>query len=363
MEGVVNPSPEFWRGKRVLLTGHTGFKGAWMAIWLARLGAQVHGFAKAPDTEPNFFELAGMAQRIDHAMGDLCDAKAIRSAVENARPQVVLHLAAQSLVRRSYSDPLATFATNVMGTANLLEALREAPDVKSVVVVTTDKCYENREWVWPYRENDPLGGRDPYSASKACAEIATGSYRDSFLSARGVAIASARAGNVLGGGDWADDRLLPDCMRAFKRGDTLLMRNPAAVRPWQHVLEPLSGYLLLAEHLFERGSADKGVTTAFNFGPAVDDIRPVGWVVAEAARLWGPPAEGKVDTEVHPHEAQLLSLDASKARTTLGWRPRLGLAQCLDWTVQWYREVTAGESALAITESQIDRYVTLESTA
>jgi CDP-glucose 4,6-dehydratase len=358
---MVNPSPDFWRGKRVLLTGHTGFKGAWLAIWLARMGAEVHGFARAPDTEPNLFHLAGLGSRIHHGEGDLRDAAAVCAAVRSSRPQVVLHLAAQALVRRSYAEPLETLAANVMGTANLLQALRDAEEVRAVVVVTTDKCYENREWVWPYRECDPLGGRDPYSASKACAEIVTAAFRDSYLAASNVAVASARAGNVVGGGDWAPDRLVPDCVRAFSAGTGVMLRNPAAVRPWQHVLEPLGGYLLLAERLFRQGPADRDAATAFNFGPLADDVRPVGWVVGEVARLWGPPASWEFDAGAHPHEAQMLALDAARARGTLGWRPRLSLAQCLDWTVHWYRAVAGGESALACTEFQIDCYLSLES--
>ena len=359
MESMVNPSPQFWRGKRVLLTGHTGFKGAWLSVWLTRMGAKVHGFALAPETEPSLFRLTGLAGMLDHAEGDVRDVAAIRSAVEAARPQVVLHLAAQSLVRRSYAEPLETLASNVMGTANLLQALRAAADLKAVVVVTTDKCYENREWEWSYRENDPLGGRDPYSASKACAEIVTAAFRDSYLGAKGVAVGTARAGNVVGGGDWANDRLLPDCVRAFSRGAKLRVRYPAAVRPWQHVLEPLAGYLLLAERLYNASPVDAGQATAFNFGPSVDDVRTVGWVVAETARLWGPAAGWEIDDGANPKEAQMLALDAARARAMLGWRPRLTLGQCLEWTVHWYRVTAAGEPALAVTESQIDRYLAL----
>ena len=360
MEDMVNPSPNFWRGKRVLLTGHTGFKGAWLAIWLTRLGAQVYGFALAPQPKPNLFLLAGLGAGLAHMEGDVCDDQAVKSAVAQAQPQIVLHLAAQALVRRSYAHPLETLATNVMGTARLLDALREAPDVRAVVVVTTDKCYENRDWEWSYRENDPLGGRDPYSASKAAAEIVTAMYRESFLVARGVAVASARAGNVVGGGDWAEDRLVPDCVRAFERGERMMMRNPSAVRPWQHVLEPLAGYLLLAERLCDGDAASKGYTTAFNFGPSVDDVRPVGWVVAEVARLWGPSAAWEIDAGAHPHEAKMLSLDAARARGRLSWWPRLSLAQCLQWTVEWYRAVADGASALVMTEAQIDRYVSMK---
>ena len=319
----------------------------------------MYGFALAPETKPNLFLLAGLGGRLVHAEGDVCDEPTVKAVVAQAQPQIVLHLAARALVRRSYANPMETLATNVMGTARLLDVLRDAPDVRAVVVVTTDKCYENREWEWPYRENDPLGGRDPYSASKAAAEIVTAMYRDSFLAARGVAVASARAGNVVGGGDWAEDRLVPDCVRAFERGERMMMRNPGAVRPWQHVLEPLAGYLLLAERLCDGGAASKEYTTAFNFGPSSEDVRPVGWVVAEMARLWGPSAAWEIDAGAHPHEATMLSLDSARARGRLLWRPRLSIAQCLQWTVEWYRTVAGGASALAMTEAQIDRYVSM----
>ena len=355
----MKPDVDFWRGKRVFLTGHTGFKGAWLAIWLRRMGAEVHGFALAPLAGPNLFAQAGLADLPGHTIGDIRNPAALRAAIVAARPDIVLHLAAQALVRRSYAQPVETLATNVMGTAHLLDAMRDVDGVKAVVVVTTDKCYENREWVWPYRETDPLGGRDPYSASKAAAELITSMYRDSFLAARGVAVASARAGNVIGGGDWAEDRLLPDCVRAFGLGEPVVVRNPAAVRPWQHVLEPLAGYLLLAERLCGESAAD-GYADAFNFGPAADDARPVGWLVAEMARLWGGDAAWRVDAGEHPHEARLLALDASRARTMLGWRPRLALPQALGWSVDWYRAVSAGRPALDITCEQIDRYLSLE---
>ena len=359
MEGVVRPDADFWRGKRVFLTGHTGFKGAWLAIWLRRMGAQVHGFALAPEPGPNLFAQAGLADLPGHTIGDIRDPGALRAAIGAAQPDIVLHLAAQALVRRSYLQPVETLATNVMGTAHLLDALRDVHGVKAVVVVTTDKCYENREWVWPYRETDALGGRDPYSASKAAAELVTAMYRDSYLAARGAAVASARAGNVIGGGDWAEDRLLPDCVRAFGLGEAVVLRNPAAVRPWQHVLEPLAGYLLLAERLCGKGTTS-GFADAFNFGPAAADARPVGWVVAEMARLWGGGAAWRIDAGEHPHESRLLALDASRARTMLGWRPRLALPQSLGWSVDWYRAVSAGRPALDVTCEQIDRYLSLE---
>ena len=349
----MNPSPAFWAGKRVLVTGHTGFKGAWLALWLRQLGARVSGFALEPDTRPNLFALAGLTETLEHAIGDLRDPDAVDKAVGQARPDIIFHLAAQALVRRSYAQPIATFATNVMGTAHLLEASRKSATVKAIVVVTSDKCYENRELARPFVEGDPLGGHDPYSGSKACAEIVTAAYRDSFLAERRLAVASARAGNVIGGGDWADDRLLPDCIRAFELGRKALIRNPRAVRPWQHVLEPLAGYLLLAEHL-HRG--DARCASAFNFGPPEEDARPVSWLAGESARLWGDGATWAVDDRSHPHEAQMLSLDASKARKLLAWRPRLTLEEGLAWTVSWYRAVARGAMARQETLEQISRY-------
>lgn len=351
------PSPAFWSGKRVFLTGHTGFKGAWLSLWLQQLGAQVYGFALEPETEPNLFSLASLGRTLVHTVSDLRDVAAVRAAMSKAQPDIVLHLAAQALVRRSYDQPIETFASNVMGTAHVLDAIRDIASVKAAVVITTDKCYENREWVWPYRENDPLGGHDPYSSSKACAEIVTSAYRNSFLSRQGVALATARAGNVIGGGDWAEDRLLPDCIRSFQRKEKVVIRNPVAVRPWQHVLEPLAGYLVLAEKLY---CGDPACAEAFNFGPTPDDVRPVSWVVSEAARLWGKDAAWELDRSAQPHEAQLLALDASKARSVLSWRPRLTLSDCLEWTVDWYRTVAGGKDARVATMEQIERYRSLE---
>ena len=356
VENMVSPSPTFWAGKRVLVTGHTGFKGAWLGLWLNQLGARVCGVALQPDTEPNLFSLLDLEEAIEHAIADVRDADAVHRILDRTRPDIVMHLAAQALVRRSYTQPIATFATNIMGTANVLEAVRQSPSVKAVVIVTTDKCYENRETEAPYRESDALGGRDPYSGSKACAEIVTAAYRDSFLASRGVAVGSVRAGNVIGGGDWAEDRLLPDCIRAFQDGRKVAIRNPHAVRPWQHVLDPLAGYLLLAEHLHD---ADLKCASAFNFGPDRDDARPVSWLVAESARLWGEGAAWEADLREQPHEAQLLTLNAYKARELLDWRPRLRLTQGLAWTVEWYRAVAHGAAAREETVSQIERYSSL----
>jgi CDP-glucose 4,6-dehydratase len=289
----------------------------------------------------------------------------VRAAVHAADPEIVLHLAAQSLVRRSYADPLGTFATNVMGTAHLLDGVREMPAARVFVTVTSDKCYENREWIWPYRETDALGGHDPYSSSKACAELVTAAYRQAFFqtgraqSAAHLAVASARAGNVIGGGDWSADRLLPDCVRAFAAGQPVALRNPGAVRPWQHVLEPLAGYLILAERLW----TDRACAEAWNFGPADDDARPVGWVVERVAALWGAGARWQAQVGDHPHEAMQLRLDSSKARAGLGWRPRLGIEAALAWTIDWYRREASGEDAVKLTEAQIARFESESGTA
>ena len=334
---VVNPA--FWRGRRVFLTGHTGFKGGWLSLWLAELGAEVHGYALAPPTEPNLFTTAGVEKRLAAStLADIRDAAKLEQAMQAARPEVVLHLAAQPLVRQSYAEPVETFAVNVMGTVNLLEAVRRTPGVKAVVNVTTDKCYENREWVWPYRENEALGGHDPYSSSKACSELVTAAWRRSFLDAAGVQLASARAGNVIGGGDWAADRLLPDFLRALDAGKPLVVRSPQATRPWQHVLEPLSGYLMLAERLCTEGAA---FAEAWNFGPDEADARPVEWIVETlCARM--TDATWQRDTAPQPHEAHTLRLDSAKAHARLGWQPRWNLQRALEATLDWHQAWKAG---------------------
>ncbi len=360
MEDVVNPSPEFWRGRRLLLTGHTGFKGAWLMHWLRLLGAEVAGLSLAPDTDPNLALISGLVDSTDPSFGDIRDGAAVEVAMERHRPEIVLHLAAQALVRQSYRNPLTSFATNVMGTLNVLEAASRCATTRAVLVVTTDKCYENREWIWPYRENDPLGGHDPYSASKACTEIATAAWRTSLpdMAQYGrtapLAIATARAGNVFGGGDWAADRLVPDFFRAVAKGGTLGVRYPAARRPWQHVLEPLSGYLLLAERLFA-GEAQE----AWNFGPDPVDVIPVGDVVARLAALVPGRAGECTGDSRQPHEAGLLALDAAKARARLGWRPRLPIDTALEWTAQWYQRVDAGADAATLVRDQIAQYTAL----
>lgn len=341
---VANP---FWKNRRVFLTGHTGFKGGWLALWLAQNGANVRGYALDPCTEPNFFTEAGVGGVLDDVRGDIRDAARVDSAMQEFRPEVVFHLAAQPLVRASYVDPVGTFETNVIGTARVLDAVRRTPTVRAVVSITTDKCYENKEWVWPYRETDPLGGHDPYSSSKACAEIVSAAYRQSYfpverLAEHRVAIATARAGNVIGGGDWSVDRLIPDLVKGFQSGEPVMIRRPHAIRPWQHVLEPVHGYMLLAEALM----GDDGATfaTAYNFGPGEDDTRPVAWIAERMAAMWGGGASSQVDADSGPHEAGFLRLDSSRARRELGWVPRLNLETALQWLVTWYRAANEAHS-------------------
>ena len=346
----------FWKGKRVLLTGHTGFKGSWLSLWLQRLGAQVTGLALAPPTNPSLFATARVAEGMASIEGDIRDAAAVERAFAQARPEIVLHMAAQPLVRRSYVDPAETYSTNVMGLLNVLEAARRAGSVRAMVNVTTDKCYENREWAWGYRENEALGGYDPYSSSKACAEILTASYRRSFFGEGQAAVATARAGNVIGGGDWAADRLVADIMRAVEDGEPVRIRNPHAIRPWQHVLEPLRGYLMLAERLH---AGDRAFAEAWNFGPHDNDARPVGWIVEELVRRWGPGARYEIDAGEHPHEATYLKLDISKARAQLGWSPRVDLAGALDRIVAWYKAHQAQADMREVTLRQIADYEAL----
>lgn len=354
------PDPAFWQAKRVLLTGHTGFKGAWLALWLRRLGAQVTGLA-LPAEPSSLGDVAEIEQQVNTIRGDIRDLGVVKDAVRAADPHIVFHLAAQSLVRLSYQNPIDTIATNVLGTAHILEAVREAPQAMAFVSVTSDKCYENREWAWPYRETDALGGHDPYSASKACAELITATWRNSFLSADRpgrpfLAVASVRAGNVIGGGDWAQDRLVPDCIRAFIAGEPVQIRHPRATRPWQHVLEPLCGYLLLAEQLSTSG---REFARAWNFGPSVDDIQPVQQIVERLASAWGATATWRVAEGFHAHEATSLAVDSTLARLHLGWHPRLPLPDALTWTASWYKQYDSGMNARALVEADITRYDSL----
>jgi CDP-glucose 4,6-dehydratase len=357
MEGLAM-NPDFWKDKRVFLTGHTGFKGSWMALWLQSLGAAVTGFALPPPTRPSLFEEARVSDGMLSIIGDIRELSAVRKAMDAARPEVVIHMAAQPLVRYSYQNPVETYATNVMGTVHLLEAVRNTPCVKAVVNITTDKCYENREWVWGYRENEPMGGYDPYSNSKGCAELVTSAYRSSFFNEtkyaeHGVGVASVRAGNVIGGGDWAQDRLIPDILNGFERGQVVNIRNPHAIRPWQHVMEPLRGYLTLAERLYEDGTS---YAEGWNFGPNDEDAKPVAWIVERLAEMWGGGAKWQLDAGEHPHEATYLKLDISKVRSRLGWHPALRLADALELITDWSKQRQAGVDVRELTLNQIQTY-------
>jgi CDP-glucose 4,6-dehydratase len=360
MEGVGMIHPDFWKGKRVFLTGHTGFKGAWLSIWLSDLGAELTGYALDPPTSPSMFELAGLAKRMCNIIGDIRDLNSLEKALEEAQPEVVIHMAAQPIVRLSYEQPLLTYETNVMGTAHLLDAIRRCSSVRSVVIITTDKCYDNREWLWGYREIDTLGGYDPYSSSKACAELVVAAYRNSFFNPKEygrthtVAIATARAGNVIGGGDWAKDRLVPDIVKAISEGRKVLIRNPEAIRPWQHVLEPLSGYLMLAEKLYAKGTE---YAEAWNFGPYDFDAKPVQWIVERLCESW-PEAKGyEIDAYPQPHEASYLKLDCSKAIAKLGWHPIWNLEIALDKIIEWNISLKNGLDMYSLTIKQINDYV------
>lgn len=347
-------SPDFWAGRRVFITGHTGFKGGWLCLWLQSLGAEVHGLALAPPTSPNFFSVARIESGLASShIADIRDLQALSAALRKAQPEIVFHLAAQPLVRQSYVDPVGTYSTNVMGTVHLLEAIRETPGIRAVVNITTDKCYENQEWIWGYRENEPMGGHDPYSSSKACAELVTAAYRRSFLATQRVALASARAGNVIGGGDWAADRLIPDILRAFEARKMVSIRNPDAIRPWQHVLEPLSGYLMLAEKLSTQGTE---FAAGWNFGPEDRDARTVEWIVRHLVDLWGGDAAWSCDEGRHPHEARYLKLDISKARGHLGWQPRWTLETALERTIEWHKAWLADTDMHDVSLKQIADY-------
>ena len=355
MEGV-EVNPNFWRGKRLLLTGHTGFKGSWLSLWLQNMGAQLIGYALPPPTNPGLFVAANVAEGMTSIEGDVRDFSALSNVFEKYRPEIVIHMAAQSLVRRSYQNPVETYATNVMGTVHLLEAVRNMPSVKAVVVVTSDKCYENREWIWGYRENEAMGGYDPYSSSKGCAELVTAAYRQSFFNDEGnfAAVASVRAGNVIGGGDWAADRLIPDIVRAISEGKPAVIRNPKAIRPWQHVLEPLSGYLQLAQKMYEGGT---DYAEGWNFGPRDEDAKPVQWIVEQLIQQWGQGASWKPDEGEHPHEAHCLKLDCSKAKLRLDWQPKWPLALALENIVAWHKAQKQGRDMREFSLNQIAAYL------
>jgi len=350
-------NPQFWNGKRVLLTGHTGFKGSWLSLWLQKMGALVAGYALPPGAGASLFELASVAEQMEESVyADIRSLIPLTELIRRFRPEIVFHLAAQSLVRMSYLQPMETYQVNVMGTVNVLEAIRRSDSCRVVVVITSDKCYENNEWVWGYRESDPLGGFDPYSSSKGCAELVTAAYRRSFFQTRNsrvVALASARAGNVIGGGDFSKDRLVPDMIAAILKGGRLRVRNPEAVRPWQHVLEPLCGYLLLAEKLWDN---PEQYSQCWNFGPPLDDARSVRWLVEGLSHCWGKPACWEIDPEPTPHEAHLLVLDSTKARSRLGWKPRWTLESALQRVIDWYKSYESGARMHDVVMQQIGTY-------
>lgn len=351
-------NPSFWKGKRTLLTGHTGFKGGWLSLWLQSMGAKVVGYAQPPPANPSLFAAANVADGMVSVEGDIRDYGALAMVFKQYQPEIVFHMAAQALVRRSYGDPIETYGTNVMGTVHLLEAARQARGVRAIVNVTSDKCYDNREWVWGYRENEAMGGYDPYSSSKGCAELVTATYRNSFFNPinfadHGVALASARAGNVIGGGDWAEDRLIPDIMRAIEQGKPIAIRNPHAVRPWQHVLEPLSGYLLLAQKLYKEGVA---YAEGWNFGPVDEDAKSVQWIVERLTQRWGNGANWQLDEAVHLHEAHYLKLDCSKAKMRLNWHPKWHLDGALEKVIEWHKAHCEGENMREFSLEQIADY-------
>ena len=359
ISGPTSVDPGFWKGKSVFLTGHTGFKGGWLSLWLASMGAKVTGYALAPNTNPNFFQVANVEGGLACShIADIRDLEKLQKAMRDAQPEIVIHMAAQPLVRYSYANPVETYATNVMGTVHVLESIRALDCVRAAVIVTTDKCYENKEWAWGYRENEPMGGFDPYSNSKGCAELVTSAYRQSFFAPEKyaqhrVAVASARAGNVIGGGDWSQDRLIPDAIKAFESNQPLVIRNPLATRPWQHVLEPLSGYLVLAQALYQEGAQFNG---GWNFGPRDEDARPVQEVVNLLIKNWGADASWKQDQEEQPHEAHALKLDCSKARQYLHWVPRWTLEQAIENITQWQQAYQQQRNMLEMSLKQIASY-------
>ena len=344
---------KFWADRKVFLTGHTGFKGSWLSLWLSELGAEVKGYALSPQTSPSLFEVAQVAERVESEIGDIRDLEQLIQSVQSFQPDVLIHMAAQPLVRASYSQPLETYDINVMGTVKVLEAAKNCSSIRSIVNVTTDKCYENKEWVWGYRENEPMGGHDPYSSSKGCSELVTSAYRRSFMQEKGVGLASARAGNVIGGGDWSDDRLVPDILRAFENEQPVLIRNPSSTRPWQHVLEPLSGYLVLAQKLFE--SPDL-YSDGWNFGPDEDDAKPVSWILTKMVEQW-PGATWELEGGDHLHEAGFLKLDISKAKARLAWVPTWDINMSLLKVVKWHQAWIGGEKMQAYCVQEIKEYM------
>ncbi|MEE9543462.1 MAG: CDP-glucose 4,6-dehydratase, partial [Thermodesulfobacteriota bacterium] len=357
MEGM-EVNPNFWKDKRVLITGHTGFKGGWLSLWLSSLGAIVTGYSLQPEDEPNLFKLARVKDDMTSIIGDIRDLEHIGRVMAEHKPEIIFHMAAQSLVRYSYDHPIETYSTNVMGTVNVLEAVRKSDCTKVVVNITSDKCYENQERLLGYREDEPMGGWDPYSSSKGCAELVTSAYMRSYFSADNnrISVATTRAGNVIGGGDWSKDRLIPDLMRSIIDGRPTVIRNPDAVRPWQHVLEPLCGYMVVAERLWEDGNDFSG---GWNFGPNDDDARPVSWIADKLTEMWGDGSSWTLDDAIHPHEATYLKLDCSKAKNALNWTPKINLSTALEWVVEWYRDFKNGNDIRGVTEEQISRYTKL----
>ena len=354
MEIVRKVCKDFWKNKKVFLTGHTGFKGAWLSLWLQQLGAQVKGYSLEPPTTPSLFDVAKVADNMLSEIGDIRNLEQLKKSMLEFNPDILIHMAAQSLVRFSYYSPLETYDTNVMGTAKVLEAGRYCENLKAIVSITTDKCYENREWAWGYREKEAMGGHDPYSSSKGCVELVTSAYRRSFFNEEGrTAVASARAGNVIGGGDWAMDRLIPDILNAFERKEPVIIRNPMATRPWQHVLEPLSGYLILTEDLYKKGIE---VADAWNFGPHDDDCKSVSWILDELIGFWGEGASWRLDDKPNPHEATFLKLDCSKAKYYLKWQPKWHVKETLQRIVQWHKAFMRNEDIRELSLKEIKDY-------
>lgn len=352
VKGTVSPS--FWNGKRVYLTGHTGFKGSWLSLWLQQMGAIVKGYSLEPITYPNLFTQAKVAENMESEIGDITDLNHITESMVRFNPDVLIHMAAQPLVRLSYQEPALTYATNVMGTVNVLESARKCTNLKAIVSVTTDKCYENKEWPWGYRENEPMGGHDPYSSSKGCAELVTSAYRSSFFSTKDSPnLASARAGNVIGGGDWSNDRLIPDILKAFEKKEAVIVRNPLATRPWQHVLEPLAGYLILAQNLYQDGS---DYAEGWNFGPKDEDCKSVSWILDKMVSKWGNGASWELDKNNNPHEAGYLKLDCSKAATQLNWYPKWNLNYTLESIINWHQNYLNGKNIQEQCLLEINKY-------